>query len=379
MTGLAPHVDHAPSLSGPLGVFRKKAKAKADAIGLPSKKLEPFTYYANSKLTKEVFADKTIKAPSAPTVFHNGCLVKKEDGIVSLDEGASQYATILQRRIGKAIERETNPFSLLNVAHFEGGGFIYVPPGEERSIHIALHCDTAVSFTRIHAIVGRGGSLKVKMLSPSLHEEAFAHLYIDVALEENAHATLYSASNIPHAGVYQESLRITQKRDAKSRYFMESSGGKATRYDTEVYLEGENSETSLEGVHALYGKAEAHTHILVRHVAPHCTSNQKIKYGLFDASRSSFDGEIYVEKEAQQTMAYQLNNNLILGESATAYSKPNLEIFADDVKASHGCTIGQLSDEELLYLETRGLDKEKARSMLTKAFFQEMFDARPVI
>ena len=121
-------------------------------------------------------------------------------------------------------------------------------------------------------------------------------------------------------------------------------------------------------------KQEAHTHVLVDHQAPSCQSNQFFKGVLTDLARSSFEGKIYVRREAQKTMAYQLNRNLLLSERANADSKPNLEIFADDVKASHGATIGQLDEEQLFYLRTRGYSQEEARNILVYAYVKEVLD-----
>jgi Fe-S cluster assembly protein SufD len=152
-----------------------------------------------------------------------------------------------------------------------------------------------------------------------------------------------------------------------------------TRHDYRVAMSGENSEALLHGLLTLKDRREAHNNILIDHQAPHCRSNQLFKGVLSDVSRSSFEGKILVRQEAQKTEAFQLNNNLLLSERANADSKPNLEIFADDVKASHGATIGQLNAEHLFYLKTRGLRDIEAKKLLVNGFCREILDLIPIM
>ena len=151
-----------------------------------------------------------------------------------------------------------------------------------------------------------------------------------------------------------------------------TEGAKTVREDYKIALNGENGEADLNGLWVLKEKNECHVNVMIEHVAPHCRSNQLFKGVLDDFARSSFEGKIWVRKEAQKTDAFQLNNNLLLSDHANADSKPNLEIFADDVKASHGSTMGQVDEEQLFYLKTRGFSKEVAEKFLVRAFCQEV-------
>jgi Fe-S cluster assembly protein SufD len=121
-----------------------------------------------------------------------------------------------------------------------------------------------------------------------------------------------------------------------------------------------------------------HTNVVICHHEPHATSMQLFKGVLTDQSKSSFQGKIYVAQKAQKTQAYQLNNNLVLSRSAEAHSKPNLEIFADDVKASHGATVGKLDPEQLFYLKTRGFSEQQAQNTLISGFLQEVVACIPM-
>jgi Fe-S cluster assembly protein SufD len=149
----------------------------------------------------------------------------------------------------------------------------------------------------------------------------------------------------------------------------------AEEVDAKVELAEENSEVQLFGLAKLKGSEESHVNILIEHQAPNTRSQQLFKNVLFDEAKSSFEGKIYVHPIAQKTMAYQRNANLLLSDKAVAHAKPNLEIFADDVKASHGATIGQLDEEEMFYLRSRGLSREEAMSWLVEGFCKEILDA----
>ncbi len=150
------------------------------------------------------------------------------------------------------------------------------------------------------------------------------------------------------------------------------------RTDYHVILAGENAEALLNGVWMLADKREAHIHIFIDHQAPQCRSYQLFKGVLNDFSRSSFEGKIMVRQAAQKTEAFQLNNNLLLNDHAHADSKPNLEIFADDVKASHGATVGQLDIEQLFYMKTRGFPEEEAKNLLIYGFAEQVIQMIPL-
>ena len=164
------------------------------------------------------------------------------------------------------------------------------------------------------------------------------------------------------------------KRDSQFTSHLVTNGSETVRYDYAVQLKGENGVAHLNGLWMLNGSSEAHVHVLMEHASPYCESLQHFKGALDGSSRSSFEGKILVRQEAQKTNSFQMNNNLLLSPGAQANSKPNLEIFADDVKASHGSTVGQLDDEELFYLRTRGYTKSEAEGILTQGFLRDIIE-----
>jgi Fe-S cluster assembly protein SufD len=175
-------------------------------------------------------------------------------------------------------------------------------------------------------------------------------------------------------GWHFDATRAVLKKDSAFTSVIAENGGECYRDDYKVALVGSNADVHLNGVSMLDGKYQSHTHVLVDHQAPECRSLQVFKNALNGFSKSSFEGKIYVHKIAQKTQAFQLNNNLILNEGAVCNSKPNLEIFADDVKASHGATFGSLDQEQLFYFLTRGISEKTAKNMLVQGFCIEIIE-----
>ena len=205
-----------------------------------------------------------------------------------------------------------------------------------------------------------------------LFTSALSGSHVEVVLEEGARLELLRAID-PGAGVACQSLlQVRQAKDSSLRAFFLTKGG--VEDHVSVALEGAGAEAFLNGLHHLAGEFQALSHTFVDHIAPSTMSDQLYKSILRDRSRSVFNGKIMVRREAQLTNSYQLNKNLLLSPEAHVDTKPQLEIFADDVKCSHGATIGQLDDEQMFYLQTRGIDRAAAAEMLVHGFIQDVLD-----
>jgi len=169
-------------------------------------------------------------------------------------------------------------------------------------------------------------------------------------------------------------VRIALARDAVYDSFTLNMGGKLTRHEIHAVIQGENAECTLNGVNLLNGEQHGDTTILIEHQAPHCASNQFYRSVLDDSARGVFQGKVHVHKAAQKTDGYQLSNALLLSPKAEMDTKPELEIYADDVLCSHGATTGQLDEDPLFYLRQRGLTEADARMLLIQAFVNEVVD-----
>ena len=170
-------------------------------------------------------------------------------------------------------------------------------------------------------------------------------------------------------------LEVIQNRDSHYWNGTYSLQGAFIRNNTNVKVEGENAETHLFGLYLPMGKSQIDNHTSIDHKVPNCFSNELYKGVVGDSATGVFNGKVFVRQDAQKVNAFQSNRNILLSDTATLNTKPQLEIWADDVKCSHGATSGQLSEEELFYLQSRGISKEKARSILVYAFAAETIEA----
>lgn len=355
---------------------RKKAWDRFESIGLPRPKQEAFQY-----LTKKLTFPRPAERKTSPILsldgskeklvfvdgFFEESLSKVPSPLVSLpfEVAFRSYGLFLQSRLAKILGQETDPFAALNGAFQGRGAFLYVPPKCKAALNlIQIYTSDEMASSRLHIYLGRNAQLHLTQTSQG--KCGFSNNAVDFVLDSGAELSL-----IDHGEGHFQAIRSTLKRDSKLKIVLL---GKNLRTSIRTELAEENAEVELYGLAVLDGDAESHFHVNVEHEAPHTRSRQHFKSVLKEKSRFSFEGKIHVHPSAQKTEAYQLNNNLILSEEAIANAKPNLEIFADDVKASHGATVGQLNEEELFYLRSRGLGLEQAREWLIQGFSKEILD-----
>lgn len=355
---LTPHFQSSDS-------WKKEAFEVLQRMGFPTKKWEAFRYVSFKGLNE--FAVKKFE--------QEGISLSNTQGIIALPfkEAMRSYGALLQKGFKEALQEETNPFALLNTAFAAEGLFLYIPPGKSIELDWTLPSVEAgaCSFPKLEIYVGKGASFTATCQFKG-EGSYFHNQHIQITLDEGAHASLSEQLEHSSEGFAMHTLRAKLKRDAIFKSFVFSKGAALERHDARVVLLGENSEADLRGLSLPGGKDEIHHYLHMRHAAPQCRSNQHFKTALMGRARSSFEGKIYVDQIAQQTEAYQLNNNLLLSPKAQAMSKPNLEILADDVKASHGATCAQPRGEELFYMRARGFSEKEARKHLARGFCREL-------
>ena len=387
--------------TGPLKILREKAFDHFLELGLPEKGTEAFQYISLKNLYKESFVQEEAhffsqdeiedliypEAKGSYLVFVNGFFqpslsrlstLPKQIVVLPLGEAILSYGTFLQNRWSQTLSEDIDPFALLNLGLHPRGAFIYVPP--KIILKDPIQClflstdERQLSLPRLQFFVASGSDVQ---LIASTAGKGFSNSVIDMALEDSARFSYLDVSPSGVVDTDQEGrsfsfLRATLKRGSHLSALSLYPQRELTRQCFQVALRGENAEATLQGGWCLKKKEQMHVHVTVRHEAPSCHSMQKFKGVLDDMSQSSFEGKIFVTPKAQKTEAYQLNNNLILGEYASAHSKPNLEIFADDVKASHGATVSQLNPEQLFYLKSRGITEDVAKNLLVQGFIGEL-------
>lgn len=381
-----------------LFAWKKKAWDRFQEIGVPRLKQEAFQYLHLQKLAFPKKAEKkgVTAADIAPHIlpecrdsylvfvdgYYDATLSKVNAPLICLplEEAMRSYGLFLQNRLSRALKEESDPFAALNGAFFGKGAFLYAPPKTQIAPPLQiLHFFTGheMASPRLQLYLGKGASLTIA--ETAFHRGlTFCNSACDVALDEGAEIFFCDLQEFPAASQAFHSFRATLKRDSRLKWLSATRGAKLARSSIQVQLTEENGEAELLGMSRLRGEAQSHFHVTVDHQAPNARSRQHFKGILRDRSRCSFEGKIAVRPIAQKTEAYQLNNNLLLSDEASANAKPNLEIFADDVKASHGATVSQLNEEELFYLRSRGLPLDAAKKWLAAGFLRELIERIPL-
>lgn len=393
----------------PLERIRLKAWQHFLSLGLPSRQNEVYRYIKLRHLFSQPYSlanEKTLSAAQiepwiypecrqSAAVFINGYFSPELSNlqalpskvvVSSLQDATLTYGTFLNNYWAKSFKEETDSFAALNGALHRKGAFIYLPPKSvvEAPIQILHLIDPdnplQMLMPRLQVFVGAHSNVRFIRTQKHLAAESyFVNQVSEFVVDEGAHVhdTQVLCDEHPLSWHF-EAVRATLKRDSTFKTVCATLGSTTVRTDYRISLMGENAEALLNGVSMLSEKREAHTHVFMDHQAPHCRSFQLFKNVLNDFSRSSFEGKIMVRQQAQKTEAFQLNNNLLLNDHAHADSKPNLEIFADDVKASHGATMGQLDAEQLFYLKTRGFSDATAKNLLIYGFCEQVIEMIPI-
>ncbi len=320
-------------------------------------------------------------------VFVNGRYAPHASNVASLPPGVRLMnlgcSSEMAKGLGSLAGAGQDPFSDLNLARFQDGALLVVPKGVR--VEVPLHVvflqqggeAPAAVLPRLHVVLERGASAVL------VEEYAGAGTYLTAAVTE---VLLREDAQLVHDRVQRESAeafhvsRLALRLDRGARYEGRtiSLGARLSRSMPHAAMAAEGAELTLDGLALLDGARLADTHSVIDHLVPHCTSRQAFKVIADGASRGVFNGKIFVRPGAQSTDARQQCRGLLLSPTAKIDAKPELEIFADDVKCAHGAAIGQLDPEGLFYLRSRGLDPDLARNVLTYAFAADVLTGIPV-
>lgn len=266
-------------------------------------------------------------------------------------------------------------FPSLNSAFFTHGFFLKVPKNVviERPIHIFYlsqnQSENTFYNTRNLLIVEEGAKVEILESHHNFDETfVFTNSVTEIYAGKNSKADWHKLQNDSETSYLIDSTYAKQERDSQATVNTFSFGGKLVRNNLDFIQNGENINSFMNGITIIGGEQLVDHHTAVHHNEPNCESYQNYK-GVFNGqSHGVFNGKVFVDKIAQKTNAYQQNNNVLLSEGASIDTKPQLEIFADDVKCSHGCTVGQLDNDALFYLRARGISKNEAQALLLYAF-----------
>lgn len=324
-------------------------------------------------------------------VFVNGCFVNELSELKNLPEGvklsslASVFAqesealeSLLQQRL---LRDRDQSFTALNIALSEDGAFIRIPADTtiEEPFHLVFISDAGAAPLVSHplSVVFAGAGSRATIVETHVGIKGGIYLnnaLTEIVLDEGAVVEHYKVQNEAETAFHIAFMDVRQGRASRFSAHSIALGAALGRHEVKVTLEAPDAQVVLNGLYLPRGRQHLDNPTTVNHAAPHCTSRELYKGVVDGHGRGIFDGHVVVKPGAMKTDASQTNKNLLLSASAQAYTRPRLEIFADDVKCAHGAAVGELDDDALFYLRTRGIPQQGARDLLIHAFASEMLD-----
>ncbi|MDA9587898.1 Fe-S cluster assembly protein SufD [Flavobacteriaceae bacterium] len=325
---------------------------------------------------KVIFIDG-VYSPFLSNTTHDGLDVC----LMSAALTKPKYRDLINTYFNK-IAPSDDSLTALNTSYAKEGAFVYIPKNvvAEKPIEI-IHFSSGIEEAlwlqpRNLIVVDKNSQVQIIERHQSLNEHpVVTNSVTELYVHEEAFADYYKLQNdLPSASLIDNTY-ITQEQNSHASVHTFTLGGKLIRNNLRFFHKGEHILSTLKGVTILEGKQHVDHSTLVHHSQPNCESHQDYKGIFSERSEGVFNGQILVDKIAQKTNAFQQNNNILLDDKATVNSKPQLEIFADDVKCSHGCTIGQMDEQALFYLRSRGIPKKEAKALMTYAFANNVLES----
>ena len=397
--------------AGRIGLLRQAAFARFAELGLPTTQDEDWKYTSLAPLTQIQFAPPEEARPPTLEQLDRLAGVSPGDAAIRLVFVDGRYRAELSSRgtstggayiggLGTAhaerpefVERELarhadyqrDALTALNTAFIEDGAFIHLPAGTvvQAPIHLLFVSSASgkatLSQPRNLIVLGAGSQATVIETWAGLSDEVyFTNAVTEVVLGDNAQLDHYKLQEEGARAFHIALTQVQHGRDSRFNSHSVALGAALARNDVRALFAREGSECTLNGLYMATGKQHLDNRTLIDHQSPRCTSRELYKGVLDGQSRGVFSGRVLVRHDAQKTDASQTNKNLLLSDEAVVDTKPQLEIFADDVKCAHGAAVGQLDEDALFYLRSRGIGQEAAKSLLTYAFASEMVNLIPL-
>jgi len=347
----------------------------------PLKNSDVEHFYLTEAVTRLVFIDG-IYAPHLSTQIAEPF---KKSGVVvsSLAAASSENLAAIESHLGYHTELQDNIFAALNTSFLHEGALIIVPRNisVETPIHLLFIATQKEVSSHPRCLLIAEPNSRVTVIEDyvTLREETYiTNTVAEFVLADSAHVNHVRIQRDSKEAFHIANCSVSLAQNSNYQSVSIAFGARISRYNLNVLLKGEGAECTADGLALISNRQLADTHACIDHIKPHCTSHQLHKCIIDDAAHAVFNGKIIVRPDAQLTNSTQSNRNLLLTSKARIDTKPQLEIFADDVKCAHGATIGQLDNEEIFYLKSRGLSEVTARDLLTYAFGAEVIDRIPV-
>ena len=384
--------------SGRIAEVTSEAKAALDILPIPGRKTEAWKYTPVTPISSHAWKPakegasvdlSTLDVPHIDAyrmVFVDGYfraeysdeLMPESAVLLPVSKAKDVEKQQFESVFGKQADHQKDLFIALNTTYATNGIYLRLKKNSALDkpvhvIHVYTQADTAV-MTR-NLIIAEQGS-KGEMIHSSIHKAKPIHSNVvtEMRVEDNAQFVLDKLQGGTDSSYHFSGEEVFQGRDASSTINTITLAGAWTRNEPHIRLKGSNSICYLNGAYFPTGKELIDNHTVIDHLVPYCESHELYKGVVYEQSKGVFNGKVFVRPDAQKTNAFQQNANIVMSEQASMNSKPELEIYADDVKCSHGSTTGQLDREALFYLQCRGLSYMAAKQMLVHAFVGEVVD-----
>ncbi len=379
-----------------LGGVRDKGINRFEKLSFPNKKNENWKNFKLKLISKDAFglnlSDTNMKTELASPLnslensgsldFVNGyCrqqnkLIKFGNGVIfgALSEASKLYPHLVGKYLNRLHCKNNNGIQGLNIAFATDGIFIYVPKDINFELPFVLNSyfdNKDNTFVNQKNVIVVEDNSKLKLLqyeTSSDSDNQFVNNFSEIFVGENS--VLYFDKLQKYKGdtVVINTVNVVQKGNSSYNNSLATLGGKMVRNDVQISIKGKESDANVSGIYILKDNETVDNQVFVDHAVSDCDSSQLFKGILKDNAVGSFKGYVLVRQDSQRTNAYQASNNILVSPTAKAHSKPFLEIYADDVKCSHGSTVGNIDENALFYMKARGIDETTARDMLLKAF-----------
>jgi Fe-S cluster assembly protein SufD len=373
-------------------------------LGFPTSKNEEWKYtniapivstqFANELPASQITSEEILKRfPFAENgirlVLENGKLNSNASNLDKNIKGIEILPLAEAKKIPAVVEHynlyadvQEDAFAALNTAFANEGLVIYVSKGVaiEKPVYIfqvaSSQEQAVISHNRLLVIAEKNSKAKISCIAVSKNEntESFSNSVMEIVTEENANLEFDLLQNENEKSFQICGTHVYQSANSVFSINTISLGGRILKNKLHIKLDGLNCETNMHGLYVAGGSQLIDNHTAVYHSKPHCNSNELYKGIIGGKAHGVFNGKIFVEQDAQKTNAYQSNKNILLSNDAVVNAKPQLEIFADDVKCTHGATTGQMDDEALFYLRSRGINESDAKTLLNLAFANDILN-----
>lgn len=400
------------SAQGHFHDIRKKAISAFETLGIPKAKDEEYKYTNLGKALDKNFdfsAQPTVGNLDSDTiekhlipdleanvlVFINGKYSLEDSKIISpsdeilitpLEKAFQENIPEAEAHFAKYANYDADAYVALNTGFSLDGMFVHVPKNKVVNKPVAFYfiedatADKTYSQPRNLFIAGENSQVSfIEVFKTEGNSESFSNAVTEIVVGQSAHVTYHKIQNDVNTAYHVGTTQVWQDQKSNFAAYTMTLNGAIVRNNINIVQDGEGCESHMYGLYLIDGKSHVDNHTVVDHTHPNSFSNELYKGVLEEKSRGVFNGKVFVRQAAQKTNAFQSNKNILLSDSATVNTKPQLEIWADDVKCSHGCTTGQLDDDALFYLQARGLSKTSARALLLYAFAMDVLDSMKLI